>query len=232
MEDMTPATDHAALLAQCDQILAQAHQVLVERGQNYADIRDNSKAFATILRLFGFVPPAGMTDTTWHCLSNIATKMARMSAGDLTHEDTMVDSANYWVLMLAAMRLANGQNAPVPAPTPAPIPAPPPIAPVIITGPLPVTPEPVMVTPDPTLDQPVPATVTPIITPPPVIPSAPPTPPTLPAPEPSVPPAVQLGVTAPEHHEEPLVLEPAWVVPGPGTDRPAWVPTPGRQTTV
>lgn len=78
--------------------------VLVERGANYADIADNSCVFTTIMEAMGVKRPEGMTEVEFHCMSNIATKMARLATGNRQHEDNWTDLANYAVLQLADMR--------------------------------------------------------------------------------------------------------------------------------
>lgn len=93
-----------SILTYAGDVLGQMQSVLVERGASYADIADNSRVFATILRNMGVTVPEGMSDTEFHCIANIATKLARRAVGDPAHEDTWVDIANYAVLQLADMR--------------------------------------------------------------------------------------------------------------------------------
>lgn len=92
------------LFQHIEDILGEMHVVLVERGANYADIKDNSTPFKGVMESLGIQVPEGMTDVEFHCMSNIATKLARFASGNRQHEDNFVDIANYTVLMLADLR--------------------------------------------------------------------------------------------------------------------------------
>ena len=107
-----PNSPRSRLLAECSAILTELHNTLVERDGNYADIRDNSRTFGEIVEALGLLRP---TNTAWsatqvHCISNIVTKLARLSTGDTSHQDSWLDIAGYAILALAATRLA--QRAP------------------------------------------------------------------------------------------------------------------------
>ena len=54
--------------------------------------------------------PGGMTPTDFHCLSNVATKLARYTTGDRDHEDSILDPANYLVLMAAVKRRTRAEG--------------------------------------------------------------------------------------------------------------------------
>jgi len=96
--------EREALFTYLDKALADMREVLVERGKNYADIADNSRVFTQIMTALGVKLPDGMTETQYHCFSNIATKMARYATGNKGHDDNFVDMANYGVLMMADTR--------------------------------------------------------------------------------------------------------------------------------
>jgi hypothetical protein len=92
------------LFQHLDDILAEMKEVLVVRGRSYADIRENSAPFAALMGALGVEPTQGFTEVQFHCLSNIATKLARFVSGNRNHEDNLLDAANYILLMLADMR--------------------------------------------------------------------------------------------------------------------------------
>lgn len=79
-------------------------QVLIDRGSTYADIADNGQAFDRILRGLGVDRAPNMNPVMFHCMSNIATKLARFATGDAYHEDTFVDIAGYAILIAAHHR--------------------------------------------------------------------------------------------------------------------------------
>lgn len=92
------------LVPEIAKILVELQDILVERGSNYADIEDNSQVFAELMTSLGVAVPEHMPNFMYHCLSNIATKLARASTGDPRHEDTWLDIANYSILLLACIR--------------------------------------------------------------------------------------------------------------------------------
>jgi hypothetical protein len=94
-----------------DGILHELHETLVVRGRNYADIRENSQVFATLMSNLGVDRPHGMSDTDFHCLANICTKLARMTTGSRLHEDNWLDLAGYAILALADIRQTKARKA-------------------------------------------------------------------------------------------------------------------------
>jgi hypothetical protein len=94
-------TTRASIINIADETLAKMQYILVERGATYSDISDNSAVFAQIMRAMGVVTPEGMSDTEFHCMANIATKLARIASGDRRHQDSWLDMANYAVLNLS-----------------------------------------------------------------------------------------------------------------------------------
>ena len=91
------------LPAECEKILKELNLVLVERGKNYSDIRENSQTFDALMRELG-VDPGPISAVPFHCLSNIVTKLARLQASDWKHQDSWLDIAGYAILALANIR--------------------------------------------------------------------------------------------------------------------------------
>lgn len=92
------------ILEHASKALADMQTVLVERGGSYADIADNGRVFRSLMESLGIQIPVGMTDVEFHSLSNICTKLARLTTGSRDHQDNWVDIANYATLQLADMR--------------------------------------------------------------------------------------------------------------------------------
>ena len=91
------------LRAECEKILKELNLVLVERGKNYSDIRENSQTFDALMQRLG-VDPGPIHAVPFHCLSNIVTKLARLQASDWKHQDSWLDIAGYAILALANIR--------------------------------------------------------------------------------------------------------------------------------
>ena len=76
----------------------------MNRGGTYGDIDDNSATFAHMMHGVGITTPAEMTNTQFHCMSNISTKLARLATTNFVHEDSWLDLANYAILALASLQ--------------------------------------------------------------------------------------------------------------------------------
>lgn len=117
---MANKTDIGDITPYADGVLNQMREVLVDRAGSYADIADNSNVFHLLQQAIGVVPAVGMGRVQQHVLSNICTKLARLSSPSevgFNHEDSWLDIANYAVLALAHIRRQadqsriNGRNA-------------------------------------------------------------------------------------------------------------------------
>lgn len=86
------------------EILEDLIRILKERGATYASIEDNSLVFDAIMDSLGIKLPENMSSTQYHCLSNIATKLSRITTGDRFYEDSYLDIANYAILIAAYHR--------------------------------------------------------------------------------------------------------------------------------
>ena len=98
------SVERPALIPYLENVLADLHKTLVQRGSSYADFADNSRVFTELMAALGIKKPDGMSQVSFHGQAMICTKLARDATGDRTHEDTWVDIANYAVLILADLR--------------------------------------------------------------------------------------------------------------------------------
>lgn len=105
-----------------DTLLKEMRGILVDRGASYADLEDNTSAWAQMAQIMGIYQGGEMDPNTWAATQYILAKLSRLSQNP-THEDSWIDIANYAILVLAMQRRRRDMQFPVPQAVPEPAPS-------------------------------------------------------------------------------------------------------------